>query len=326
MSQNSVETVKTLLTEAIGTVNPEEKKVKEYYPRFLKEAKSKHPRFNEVSVAYFTSVPEQPEGTALQYDDFKVDDVFTANAASFGLGVRFTKKALLDMARDPFGEFSTSRMIAASKLGSALRAAEKQTKDLIAAGFILAGDSATDATGRKGTTRDGLSVFNAAHTILSSDSILGGVTYSNIGAASALDQDTLFTLINSLETQPTLEGHVKPLPQKFTLVVGPGLRDNAYTAVQTAKINKIAGSADNDVPALSEFVEDIQVIVNPFLGSSSTRYMLLGDGHGLSYWNYKAAEIEDQPDFETKGHKWSIDFDWLSFARDSVHSMLSLGA
>lgn len=322
---NSVETVKTLLTSAIGTAWTDEKRIKPLYTQYVKEYKTSHPRANFVDYAYFTTIPEMPEGEPLQYDDFKVGEVFTANAASFGLGVRFTKKALLDMSKDPFGEFSTARLVAAGQIGKAFAAAERQKKDLIASGFISGGDSAADAEGRKGTVRDGLALFSNAHTILSDDSILGSLTYDNLGAASSLDQDSLYTLIAAAETFPTLEGHVKPFPMKWKLVVGPANRDNAYTAVETAKINKLAGSADNDVPAVSQF--DISVVVNPFLGASSTRYMLVAEGSdSLRYWDYKSATIEDEPDFETKGHRWSTDFDWLAFAVDPSTVLLSLGA
>lgn len=321
---NTVETVKTLLTEAIGTAWASEDRTPEIYKSFLKEAKSNHPRYNQVNYAYFTQIPELPDGQALEYDDVKVGDVFSLNPASFGLGVRFTKKALSDMAKDPFGEFSTSRIVAAGKLGEAFRRAERQSKDLIAAGFISGGATATDVTGRKGTTWDGLSIFNAAHTILSSDSILGSVTYSNVGAAASLDQTAIYNLIAAQEVHPTLEGHVQPLPSKFTLVVGPANRDNAYTAVETAKINKTAGSSDWDIPALSDF--DIRVVVNPFLGASSTAYMLLAEDHRLKFWDRQPATLEDEKDFETKGHKWSIDYMWYSFAEDSARAMRSAGA
>lgn len=324
MALNTVETVSTLLTEAIGSAWTSEKRTPELHKIYLKERKSNHPRYNLVNYAYVTSIPELPDGQALEYDEIKVGDVVSLDPASFGLGIRFTKKALLDMAKDPFGEFSTARIVAAGELGRALKRAEKQSKDLIASGFLSAGATATDVTGRKGTTWDGLAVFNASHRILTTDSILGGTTYSNVAATVSLDQTAIYNAISAMETHPTLEGHLQPLPSKYTLIVGPVNRDNAYTAVETAKINKTAGSSDWDVPPLADF--DIRVVVDPFIGSTATPYMLLADDARLCFWDRQPAQIEEEKDFETKGRKWSIDYMWYCFAEDSARAMRSPGA
>lgn len=322
-------TVITLIGEAIGEVwGQSEKVVEKNFTKWLKEYKTPHARAISYQVAGPTRAYQYEDGERITYDDMQFGSVLTVDPDNYGVGVRFTENALDDMGATPFGEFSTAALVSAAQLGNFFREAASQTKDSRAAKLILNGDSTASVDGWSGagqsTGWDGLALFSTAHTILSSTSILGPTTYSNLPTAAALSQASLQTAITSFEGMPTLEGHVRPLPTKYKLVVGPANRMAAYTAVETAKVNKKAGSADNDVPGLSDF--DIQVIVNPFIGTTSTRWMLLADDARLYYWDRKKEAIEDEKDFETGGHKWKVTYRQKIFHKDAYGALLNLGA
>lgn len=316
----------TLVSTALnGVFDSSKKLVDPVYKKFVKEKNPKTAVYKENQIAYFTDIPLIGDGAQIEYGDVKVGTTLTITPKRYALGVRFTADALDDMAADPYGDFSNAQLISAQRIGKAFRVAAEQKRDVLAAQFILSMDSATASEGLwQGAGYDGKALTASDHPIMSATSVLGGTTFSNLGAASSLSQSTLQTLLQTLETIPSQEGLVRPLGKKYKLMVGPNLRHTAYTAVETAKKGALVGSTDHDIPGLKDF--DIEVVVNPFLGSSSTRYALIGPNADLYYWNRKDDEIEDQPDFQTLGHLWRIDFR-CAFMHTSPYDFIgSLGA
>ena len=317
--------VSTLISSAIGfTWESTEDLVDKCYPKFLREYSTPHARLISDPVAYFGEVPKLAEGAQIEYDDFGVGTALTIAPEQFALGVRATKAALLDMGKNPFGEFSTAKLVTAAKFGEAFRRSMSQTMDVYAAQVLLNGNSATESAKWIGSGNNSEALYADTHTIVKDTSILGGNTYDNLLAASTLSQSALNTAIESTETQPTQEGLVRSLAESWTLVCGPANRTNAYEAVETAKMGKLADSFDHNKVALSNY--DIKVVVNPFLGSSSTRYAIFRPGHKVGYWISQKPELDDEVDFETKGHKWSVYARWRFFHLDSFGTCLSLGA
>lgn len=298
--------------------------VKPVYPKFLNKMSSEHARLITYPVGYFGEVPQKAEGAGIQYDQFEQGTALTIDPKSFALGFRMTRETIEDMAKNPFGDFSSAELVSVGRIGKAFRASVAQTQDLYAAQVILQGNSATTTTNWQGAGWDSKALYASDHPILKGASILGATTYSNLGAASSLSQAALQTMLSTFETVPTLEGLVRPLRMKYKLVVGPANRMTAYTVTETTKMNKLVGSFDHDVPGLSDF--DIECIVNPFLGSTSTRYALFSDDAQVGYWIAKEPVLEDEEDFETKGHKWSVYFRYNVLHTDSFGTMLSLGA
>lgn len=300
------------------------KLVGKVYPQYLKEYKSEHARLIVRPVAYFTQIPQKDPGSPIEYDDFKIGDSITIDPDSFALGFRATREAIDDMAKNPFGDFSSADLTSFSKITKSFRNAVEQTKDLLAAQVILQGNSATAASNWQGAGWDGKALYATDHPILSNQSILGTLTYSNLPTAGSLSQANLGLMYTGFEIMPTLEGQIRQLPTNFKLVVGPTNRLTAYTVVETTKMNRLVGSFDHDVPGLAQF--DTKVIVNPFLGGSSTRYAGFTEGAEVGYWNAREPKLDDMPDFETLGHKWNIFFRYKVLFTDSYGTSLNLGA
>lgn len=295
------------------------------YKQFLKEIKDPHAVRNTQQFAYFTQPSLKNEGEGIQYDDLKTGTTLSINPETRALGVRLTLEGIEAMRRQPFGSFSSAGLASASKIAEAFRKVCRQRKEVQAAAIITGAQASSGSVGRSsGLGYDGKVLSATDHPILSSTSVLGGTTFSNRGAASALSQAAIQTMLTTAETIPSLEGLVRPLGMKWKLVVGPALRMTAYSIVETTKKGKSTGTFDHDVPGLADF--DIEVIVNPFFGSSSTVYALIGPDHQLCYWDVLPETLEDEADFESKGHKYSVHYRWIECHEGPYDVLQSAGA
>lgn len=298
---------------------------KNVFKQFLKEIKDPHAKRVTQQFAYFTQPVVKPEGEGIQYDDLKEGDPLSVDPEFYALGVRLTLEAIEKMRRQPFGSFNQSQLTSASRIAEAFRKACAQRKEIKAAALITGAQAVTGSAGRaSGAGFDGKALSATDHPIYSNTSVLGGTTFSNRGAASALSQAALQTMLTTVETIPSLEGMVRPLGMKWKLLVGPGLRNTAYSVIETTRKGRTPGTTDHDVPGLSDF--DIEVVVNPFLGASSTVYALIGPDHGLGYWEFMPEKLDDEADFETKGHKYSIIGAWNETHEHAYDLMQSAGA
>jgi hypothetical protein len=323
--QTSTTQLAVLLGQAISeTFDSSGESLKPVYPKYLKDIDEGHAKRITYQFSYFDDVPVKPEGQAFQYNQVNVGTPLTVEPITFGTGVRFTMEALEDMQQEAFGGSNNSRLVAATRLGQAFRDVCNQKLDVLATQIITSANSATATATWQGAGWDSKALAASDHPILSSTSILGGTTYSNLGAAASLSQSTLQTLLSTMETIPTWDGLVRPLGKKYKLVVGPALRHTAYTAIETAKKAKSTGTTDHDVPGLDDF--DIEVIVNPFMGASSTAYALIGPNFRGGMWIRKKPVLDDEKDFETKGHRYSVVFRARATHEDAHDFIFSVGA
>jgi len=297
----------------------------EIYKKFLKEIKDPHAKRITQQFAYFTQPSLKGDGQGIEYDDLKTGTSLSIDPETRALGVRLTFEGLEDMRRQPFGSFSSAALVAASKLGEAFRKVVAQRKEIQAAQLVLNAATSTGTAGRQsGAGYDAVALASASHPILSNTSVLGGTTFSNVGAASALSQSAIQTILTTEETIPTLEGLVRPLGNKWKLMVGPTNRMTAYQVVETTKKRQTVGTQDWDVPGLADF--DIEVIVNPYFGASSTVYSLSNEDCQLGYWDVFPETIESEHDFETKGEKYSCHYRWVELHEGPYGFHKSAGA
>lgn len=296
-----------------------------FFKQYLKEIKDPHAVRNTQQMAYFTQPALKQEGVGIQYDDIKTGTALSINPEYRALGVRLTLEGIDAMRRQPFGSFNSAGLTSASKIAEAFRKVCKQRKEVQAAGLITGAQASTGSAGRaSGLGYDGKVLSATDHPILSNTSVLGGTTFSNRGAVSALSQAALQTILTTAETTPTLEGLVRSYGMKWKLICGPALRMTAYQVVETTKKGKTVGTTDHDVPGLAAF--DIEPIIVPYFGASSTVYALIGEDAGLGFWNYTPETLEDEADFETKGHKYSVHYGWIEAQEHPFDFFQSAGA
>jgi hypothetical protein len=317
--------VAAIVTDAIGfTWSSCEELVKEVYPRFLREYKTPHARLISEPVAGFGEVPKLAEGASIEYDELGFGTPLEIGPEQFALGFRATRASLLDMGKNPFGEFSSAKLVAAAKIGEYFRNSSSQTRDIYAAQVLLSGDSATASAKWIGSGNNSEALYANTHTIIKNTALLGSTTYDNLLGGTALSQSAVNTAIETLETMPSQEGLIRPYRKSYKLVCGPNNRSNAFEAIETAKMNKVADSFDHTKPAVSDY--DITLIVNPFMGASSTRWAIFSEDAKVGYWISQKDELDDEKDFETKGHKWSTYSRWRFFHLDSFGTVLDPGA
>lgn len=318
----------TLIGSAIGEVwtSLEDAYKKTLFSQYLNKIDDDHAKRISYQFAYFNAMPSKGEGASIEYDDLKTGTLLTVEPTTYASGVRLTMEGIEAMRREGFGTgMSNAQLIAAGRIGKAFREAAKQKKEVLSANLLLDAQTATAAAGRAGGPGyDAVALASASHPILSSTSILGGTTFSNLAAASTLSQSALNTITTTFETTPTLEGLVRPLGMKYTILCGPNLRHTAYQVVETTKQRKTVGTFDHDVPGTADFEWNVKVI--PYFGSSSTKYAVVGDNHQLGYWDYLPETFEEESDFDTKGMKYSIHFMFVPMHEGPYDFQQSAGA
>jgi hypothetical protein len=282
---------------------------KEYYKQFLKEFKTDSNQLITMESAYFGEIPEKNEQAPIDYDDVVFANERTTTAKEFALGFRITKSALIAMSKKPYGEFSTAKLVALQKLTAAMRDSIRHTKELFAVNVLLTPNSATKAAKWIGAGRDGKALAATDHPILKNGA--GSATFSNSLTAESLSQSSVMKMITAMMTIPSPEGLVRGMGNSFTILTGPKQAGRLHEVLKTQK--SIDNNYNNE-SVLNPY--NFTPIVNQYAGADSTAYALLTSGHEIGYFAPVAPEFEDEEDFEVKGHKYSVyfqyDVDFLS--------------
>ncbi|MGN6186754.1 MAG: phage major capsid protein [Thermoanaerobaculia bacterium] len=268
-----------------------------YYKSFLKELKTDSAQFISLDMAYFGEVPLKNPGEPIEYDNIQFGTPRTTEALSFGLGFRITREAMLAMQKKPYGEFSTAKMIAIQKLAAAMRDSAAHTKEAMAATVILLANSLTPTTKYNPVGRDGKSLASLTHQILKQP----GTFWANLFTGESLSQDSLGKMVTAAMTIPSDEGFIRAYPKSFTLLVGPKLANRAWEVVNTKQQND---SNNNNESVLNQYKFNIKVL--PYLGANFSGYALQADDHEMYYFAPVAEMLEDEEDWETKGWRYSI--------------------
>jgi hypothetical protein len=277
------------------------KEAPNYYKQILKELKTESAQYISQDMAYFGEVPVKEQGQPLEYDTIQLGNFRTTEALSFALGFRITRESMLAMQKKPYGEFSTAKMISVQKLAAAMKDSVNHTKEAMAANIILLANSTTATRKYNPVGRDGESLASLSHQILKQP----GTTWANLFAGESLTQAALAKMVRAALTIPSDEGFMRAATKKFRLIVGPLLMNRAYEILNT---KLIADSDSNNTSVLNQF--KFEVHVNPYLGDSFTGFALQMDDHEMHYFAPVAEQFEDEEDWETKGWRYSVYFQY----------------
>jgi hypothetical protein len=275
---------------------------KEYYKSLLKEFKADTAQLITQDIAYFGNIGRKEESEPIAYDDIVFGNKRITEAGEFAQGFRLTKSALIMMGKKPQGEFTSAKIISLKNLVERWKDAIRHTKETLAAKAFLTPNSAVKTSDWIGAGRDGKALAASDHPLLKN----GAGTMSNLLTPESISQSAIGKMVAAMMTQPSPEGLLRALPSKFRLVVGPKLANRAFEITKTRK------SIDNDYnneSILNQYNIDLAVL--PYMGADSTAYTLLGDGHRVGYFAPVAPEFEDERDFEVKGWKYSVYFQYI---------------
>jgi hypothetical protein len=302
------EDLAAVISTAVGRVFTNRgKATPTYYKTFLKELKSEHAYPSSLDMAYFGEVPIKKPGEPTDFDTIEFGEPRFTDALSHSLGFKITREALLKMQKKPYGDFSTSSMISVQKLGAAMRDSENHTKEAASAQVILQANSLTATDRYNPAGRYGKSLASVSHKILKQP----GTVWANLFTGASLDQASLGAMITAALTIPSDEGFLRAASKKFRLIVGPKLMNRAYEIIHT---NLLADTNHNNKSILSQF--NIEIFVNPYLGATFNGYALQMEDHEMYHYSPVDAMLEDEEDWDTKGWRYSIYYqfglDWHS--------------
>lgn len=152
------------------------------------------------------------------------------------------------------------------------------TREVIAADFILRGNSTTVTNTYFGTVRDGLALASSAHTLLKS-----GSTFSNLQSGSTMTQLALLDGLAKLRNQPTEEGRPQGSVGDVLLVYGPFNQFRIPELLKTATTPDTANLTVNPLASKVEGFGRIIPVYNPYLGDTFTGWALIDSKNHLLY-------------------------------------------
>lgn len=309
-------TLSTLLTTALDKVFTNRgKQLKKIYPRFLNVEKTEKGQVIDYDRAKFGALAKKGDGTQLTYDQLDWGTSFQVNMDEFGLAFRITRAAMDDLKGGGYG-VDTEKIAALGEITAAFQDSALFTQEDCAAQVIINASSSTATSKWIGAGRDGVALAGT-HTLLKN----GAGTYSNNMTAAALSYYQLQSAITSLETIPTDEGFLTPLPNRIVLVVGPYNRHRAYELI---KSSKKPDTNENTANSLDDF--QIDIVVNPYVGSTFKGFALLDPNrHRCMFYNRQEPVFDSESDFETAGGmKYSVYARW-KVAFSSGHGFIYNG-
>lgn len=290
-------TLQTLLVTALDDVFTNRgKKLRKIYPRFLKVKDIDKGQYIDYDRAKFGALAKKGEGTPLTYDQLEWGNSFQVNMDAYTLAFRITREAADDLKAGGYG-VDTDKIASLGEITEAFYDSAQFTQEDLAAQLVLLANSTTVTSKWLGAGRDGVALAGT-HTLLKN----GVGTFSNAMTAAALSYYQLQSAITLLETIPTDEGFYRPLSNTVTLTVGPYNRHRAYELVNS---KGKPDTNENNPNALDDF--KINVVVNPYLGSTFKGWMVQGENHRCYYFNHTAPQLDKEGDFETnRGMKFSV--------------------
>jgi phage major head subunit gpT-like protein len=237
--------------------------------------------------AYYTGfgyVPEKPEGQAIDYDEPIQGPTKRWTHKTYGLGFKVTEEMIEDDLYDVMNDMS-----------SGLGVAARETKEVEVADVFNNGFGTSSHT-----TGEGKAVFTTDHTKL------GSGTWQN-EPINAVDL-TASSLQNGVEAFETItdDRSMQQVIRPTILLVAPA---NEWKARELLYTDKDPESANNTINAIRS--RNLTLVVWYYL-TDSDAWFLLGENHGLIYFDRRAVSFARDNDFDTGDAKFKVTY------RDSV--------
>jgi len=224
-------------------------------------------------------VARKPEGAAIVYDSMIPGTTKNFIHDTFALGLRASMELLADNLHQEL--FNAAKMLGAS----ARKSIEYQVADLLNSGFSTSVRS----------SGDGVAFFSASHTF-------GKDTVVTLTGPSALNISTFYEALYVLRGQKDGRGYNANIGNgKLQLIVPIALTDVAYAIKNSMQT---PGSADNDASYAASL--NLEIIVNPYLTSTTAWFLLSPGEHDLTYFQRMKVQTYNDGDFNTLDKKWAL--------------------
>jgi phage major head subunit gpT-like protein len=253
--------------------------------RSLVNTKTSTRAYEESS--YYTGfgyVPVKPEGQGIEYDEPIQGPTKRWTHKTYGLGFKVTEEMIEDDLYDVMNDM-------ASGLGHSVR----ETKEVNVADIFNNGFGTSSHT-----AGDGLAIFSNSHLRL------GGGTWSNTFAnAVDLNAGSLQQAVENFETT-TDDRSMQQVLVPRVLLVAP---QNEWKARELLYTQQDPESANNTINAIRS--RNLQLVVWYYL-TDPDAWFVLGEQHGLIYFDRRGVTFAKDGDFDTGDAKFKTTY------RDSV--------
>lgn len=233
----------------------------------------------EVGYSGFGLAAQIGEGESVEYDEAMQGFVTRYNMLKYGLGFIITSEMIED---DQY-------MIVAKKRAKALAFSMRQTKE------VLGANTYNNAFTGGPTGGDGLAM------IVNNHPLVAGGTASNLLATPAdLSEAALEQAVIDLMLFTNDRGlRINVRPRKLIIPV-----QYTFEAQRILKSPLRPASTNNDINALKSMGYFEEIVVNPYLTSTTAWFVTTDVKDGVKYFERKADEFKDDSDFDSDNLKY----------------------
>ena len=302
----TVDKVRSLMTTAMGDVFTNRgKAVDPQYKKWAREFKTKHAVLIDMDIAYFGEA--QRRGSELEpifYDEITFGQPRITEANQYAMGFKVSKSALQKLAAAPFGEFSSAKIAAVKTLMEKMMDSVENTKEYTMVDILQnITSTSTTARGFVGLGRDSVALCGTHYTKTNPQR-----SWINAIANETLSASSIDKMVQALRQIPSDEGFPRTPSKKHKLLLGTKLVTRAHEVLKTPWGLDTAYRNENVVASRN----NIEILDLVHLGSTYDGYTLVGEDHGIGYFAPVAPEFDDDYDFDTRGQKYSVYFEFIA--------------
>lgn len=234
----------------------------------------------DLSVSSFGLAVQRAEGAPITYDTEVQGFLTRYQHVEYGLGFVITRNMYEDDQYDQEG----------AKRSKALARSLKLTKETVGANIL------NRAFNGSYTFGDGVSLISASHP-----NVAGGTWSNQIAVAADLSEAALEqATIDIMKFADDRGLRIMVQPQK--LIVSP---EQVFEATRLLQTDGRPGTDNNDINALkNKGIFTGGLVVNQYLTDPDAWFIKTDAGEGLKYFERRAMEFVNEPDFDTDNAKY----------------------
>lgn len=282
-------------------------KIPTVYTKYTKEGDTSKADYRSVDAVRLGPMGYTPLGGQNHQDEYAPGTERITKYKKFTISVITPEELMKDMFNG--GRIDEDKVKLFARMTKDFADSAAWTCEVITTDFQLRGDSTTATNTWPGAGRDGLALFSTAHVTTKGTP----VTWSNLQTAGPLNQLTLMEGVTMLENIPDETGRPLGAVRRIGIVYG---RYWEWRIPELLKSVKQPDTNNNNPNALNERDIDWVPILNPYLGSSDTSWMLLDlDNHELLRFMKEKPTYSKDIDVYTGNQinrcmmRYAIDFD-----------------
>lgn len=277
------------------------------YTEYTKPGKTNKGDYRSVTGSKLGPLGFTAEGGKNHTDEYNVGTERVTKFKKFTISVVTPEELVEDMYNG--GRVDEDKIEMFADIPKDMASSAVWTCEVITSDFQLRGTSTTATSTWPGAGRDGLALFSTSHVTAAGVP----VTWSNLQTSSPMNQMTLAEGVTMLENIPDERGRPLGAVKNVGIVHG---RYWSWRVGELLKTQLQPDTPNNNTNILNQRGIKWTTILNPYLGSTETSWMLIDlDNHQLLRFMKKKPTFSNDVDVNT-GNKitrcvmrYAIDFD-----------------